>query len=185
MFLKIGTAAEFSVFENEASALTKLHTDHDLIVMRPLALRVSDSLVMLLSQGMSLNMHQFKQRLSPDEVLSYFVQVGLQANGFFGGLVHGDLSSQNVFDVGGKLLVVDWEFATPHGPDYCDVIELCSALVVADCVDPAGFATLKAQVSRNTGLELDESTLRNAVEFLAKRGNINAQKVLKYKDKPI
>lgn len=178
MFLKIGGPTELPAFENEANALTELHTGNDLIVMHPLSLRVYDSLVLLLSQGMSLTMHQQKQRLSPDEVLSYFVKLGVKANGFFGGPVHGDLSSHNAFDVEGRLLVVDWESAAPHGPDYCDLIELCSTLLVADCTRPTGLAALKAQVRRSADLELDEVTLRNALKFLAQHGSINSQKIL-------
>lgn len=178
MFLKIGKAAERPVFENEADALTGLHTNDDIIVMRPRALRLSKTQVLLLSNGLSQSMHQQKQRLSPDKVLSYFVRQGLQASGFFGGPIHGDLASNNVFQVGNRLLIVDWEFAVPDGPDYCDLIELCAALVIANRTQPPSLADLQAQVRRSTDLELDDSTLNKALEFLAQRGNINARIVL-------
>lgn len=178
LFLKIGNATERSVFGNEVEALSGLHPDNDLLVMRPMALRVSDGLALLLSQGMSRTMHTLKQRLSPDQVLTNFARQGLEPTGFFGGPVHGDLASHNVFDLGDRLLIVDWEFAAPNGPDYCDLIELCAALVVADPARHPDFDALKTQLHRSAGLGLNDSTLSNALEFLAQRGNINAHTFL-------
>lgn len=178
LFLKIGNATERPVFENEVKALTGLNPDNDLLVMRPMALRFSDALVLLLSQGMSPTMHRQKRRLSPDEVLAYFGRLGLQANGFFGGPVHGDLASHNVFDLGNKLLIVDWEFGAPSGPDYCDLIEIGAALVVADPNECVDLDALKTHLHKSAEVQLDDSTLRDALAFLAERGNINARTVL-------
>lgn len=178
LFLKIGNEMEQPAFENEVEALTGLHLDNNLLVMRPMALRFSDALVLLLSQGMSPTMHRQKQRLSPDEVLAYFARLGLQANGFFGGPVHGDLASHNVFDLGNRLLIVDWEFGAPSGPDYCDLIEIGAALVVADPNECADLSSLKTRLHKRAGVQLDDSILRAALAFLAERGNINARTVL-------
>lgn len=182
LFLKIGNATERPVFENEVKALTGVPPFNDLLVMRPIVLRTLDGLVLLLSQGMSSTMHRQKQRMSPVEVLAYFVRQGLQASGFFGGPVHGDLSSHNVFDLGNRLLIVDWEFGAPSGPDYCDLIEIGAALVVADANECVDLNALKTHLHKSAGVQLDDSTLCDALAFLAERGNINARKVLSATD---
>lgn len=178
LFLKIGRETELSFFENEVEALAQLHPIEDMQVMRPLALRKHDGLTLLLSQGMSLSMQRNKRRLNPEQVLAHFARQKLEASGFFGGLVHGDLASHNVFKLGDRLLIVDWEFAATSGPDYCDLIELGAALVVSNTTQRPDLDTLNAQLRRSAGARLDDSTLLDSLVFLAERGNINARTVL-------
>jgi hypothetical protein len=178
MFLKIGRAIEYPFFENEVKVFEKMNSVEGLQVMKPITLCNYDGLVLLLSKGISLDMQRFKHRVTPEQMLSQFLKHGADASGFFGGPVHGDLSSQNVFKLRDQLLIVDWEFATPYGPDYCDLIELGAAIVVASPNQSPNLANLQAQLHRSVGVELNYSTLFNALVFIAERGNVNAREIL-------
>lgn len=178
LFLKIGRSIEQPLFENEVKVISKIDSVKNIQVMKPVELCKYDGLVLLLSEGMSLDVHRVKQRLAPQQVIAHFILHGVNASGFFTGPVHGDLSSQNVFKLGEQLLVVDWEFAALSGPDYCDLIELGAAMLVAEPDQSPNLPSLRARLYQSVGIKLNDSTLIDALVFLADRGNINAHKTL-------
>ena len=177
-FVKIGTDEDLVAFRNEIDVLASQVSLLDIRVMRPLKLLVHNDLVMLVSEGMNKDLHASKRRLLPGEVLSHFsMQAGLP-QGFFGGPVHCDLSSNNVFIVGNQVLIVDWEFAASSGPDFCDLIELGAAVVISDLQAPPDMERLKDVLLGPTGFSLPNTTIMKCLVFLAERGNRNAIKLL-------
>ena len=178
-FLKIGLESDHSAFKNEFETAAGTDMPRRVETMRPLALRHQDGLVLLLSEGLDLEAQRMKKKLSPENVISLLIVDGIKKEGFFGGLVHADLASNNVFLINKQLLVVDWEFAVCSGPNYCDLIGLGAACVVANARIENTMEEVGNILSQKTGFRPSHTDISNALSFLASRGNKNALHVLR------
>lgn len=177
-FIKIGLGADYEAFNNELKVMENKHELGDIQILSGRKLFRHDNLSILLSKGLSEREHQQKKRMLPHEILRYFSNRGLSSEGFFGGRVHCDLSSNNVFSVGNRLIVLDWESSVELGPRYCDLIELGSAMLVSDPVKRKTLRCFKSLLNNQIGFCPSESSIRDSLEFLSNQGNKNAIKLL-------
>lgn len=176
-FLKIGTSNDYELFENEVT-LFKNHPPDGVHLMRPLSVLRFGELSMLVSEGFSLQMRERKRRLLPRDIIARFKVGGFPPEGFFGGPVHGDLAGNNIFAIDDDVYVLDWEFSSPEGPSYCDLVELITAILFHENVKPVGIRDLQALVTQLTDLQLPDNVLWEALNFLATRKNPNALRFL-------
>jgi hypothetical protein len=177
-FLKIGTERDYPAFQNEFDLVRQLDLQEEITVMLPLDLRRFERVVLLLSEGLPRDVLSRKKRIGPQEIIARLTAGGVHAEGFFGGPVHGDLSSNNVFVVGHRLVIVDWEFAAPRGPDYCDLVELAAARIAAGPKSECSISAIGGLLCRETGCHLAGRIVAKCLAFLTSRGNKNAERVL-------
>lgn len=177
-FIKIGLISDYPAFANEFKVLKRKKSIKNVRIMSPLKLYQYGSLAILLFEGLTVKEHSEKQRVAPKQVLAHFSQGGVRHKGFFGGVVHGDLSSNNVFVLGDELLVLDWESSVESGPAYCDLIELGSALTLSDPVLEQNFERLRDILNTHAGFCPDTSIVKESLEYLSQKGNKNASQLL-------
>lgn len=177
-FVKVGTDRDGAAFQNEFEVSKDVTLPNGSRTLRHLALSKYDGLHILVSEGLEQSAHSRKKRLLAEDMLVFFSQQGLRSEGFFGGAVHGDLASNNVFLLDDEILVVDWEFGARSGPDYCDLIELAAAHVIADPTAERSFGSIRDVLQRTTGFDPPERALLESLMFLSSRGNSNAQQML-------
>lgn len=176
-FMKIGTNLESQAFKNEFELVKSLDVHSGVRVMRPLKLFQYKEFEIIVFEGLDKSDHAKKCRLFPRELISYFVAHELKGAGFFGGPVHGDLSSNNAFKLGGQVLIFDWEFGSASGPEYCDLIELALSLALSNARLPKRdlLRSIKLEILELSGVRLSEATIHKALVFLATKGNSNAE----------
>ena len=175
-FLKIGTNNDYELFENEV-ALFKNHPPDGVHLIRPLSVVRFGELSMLVSEALvcrcvNVSVGSYREIL----LLTSRWEVFLQR--VFGGPVHGDLAGNNVFAIDDDVYVLDWEFSSPEGPSYCDLVELITAILFHENVKPVGIRDLQALVTQLTDLQLPDNVLWDALNFLATRNNPNALRFL-------
>jgi len=172
-FLKIGTVDDNKLFENEIG-LFESHLPDGVRLVRPLKVLRFGNLSMLFCEGLNLQMHECKRRLLPRDIIAHFKDRGFLPQGFFGGPVHCDLASNNVFAINSDVYILDWECSSPKGPSYCDLVELTTAILFQENIKPVGIGDLQALMTQLTDLQLPENTFWDALHFLAERNNPNA-----------
>ena len=176
-FLKIASKNDCLAFQNEFDVAVGLNLPDPYWTMRPLSLHYKDDLSILLCEGLTKSAHQVKQRILPRNLILAFASNGVKAEGFFGGPVHLDLSSNNTFFVRKRLLVIDWESAASNGPDYCDLIELAAAGVVLNPTKEHYVEAIGNILQREVSFRPKDVTILESLSFLSDRGNTNAQKL--------
>ncbi len=177
-FLKIGTEQDYPAFRNEVEVSANLKVHSDIVVMRPIANQRKNGLSMLVFEGIESEILARKKRMSPHEIIWFLRGRRALRKGVFGGAVHCDLASNNLFKVGDKLLIVDWEFSALSGPDYCDLVGLIVAILADEPGTMASVETTRYLLAREAGCQLSENAVSCCLRFLAARGNRQAAQVL-------
>lgn len=174
-FLKIGELSTSTSFKNEAKICSELCLDQRYRIALPMKFGETKCVSYILAQGLSPIELAARQPLMPREFLNILLNTNSARRGPFGGAVHGDLGSNNAFRMWDKILIMDWEFASKAGPDFCDAVALAAATekipkITIDTIDQ----TLNGEFSFGaTKQEIVES-----LKFLAKLGNPHALRII-------
>jgi hypothetical protein len=166
-FLKIGKASELPVFANEFTFSRLVRQDESLLVTPCLELVRGAGWVGLLVAGLSPEQLSRRRCLAPLEVLRSALFALPRRGGPFGGVVHCDLGSNNVYWLDNRVWVCDWEMASASAPHFCDAICLATAVAAGR----GDGHVLRTILHEECGILVQENELHSALRFLATRGN--------------
>lgn len=174
-FLKIGRSIDRQNFENEFATCEKIPSKCDLIVSRPIDLKADKEWVGLLTTGLSPTQLSSRRNVDANKLIVAPLFLANARTGPFEGIVHCDLNSNNIFELDGAYWVTDWEFAAMKGPDYCDLVGL---VATSPANSNMSLDILKVIMERKCGIEISLSQIKEALNFLAYRGNKGAKRIL-------
>lgn len=173
-FLKIGLPTDADAFENERLVSAAVQSQPGLLLPRALNLVSTDRWVALLSQGLSAHQLRSKRKLNASELIQSEWFSNCPSRGPFGGIVHCDLASNNVYAVGNSIWVTDWELSALEGPDFCDLV--CLAVADLGTVQHS-LTSIQERILRHAGIAIEIEKIGEALTFLDVRGNVGARRV--------
>lgn len=177
-FVKLGTYRDQEKFHNEAKILKCVKLPQGIRTLSPLLVAEFNTLQLLVSEGLEQKEHVIKTRMLTEDILINFSSSELLAKGFFGGPIHGDLASNNVFRLKNEILIVDWEHGSVSGPDYCDLIELGSARALGSASSQNGVEDVRKHLELLIGFSPTHAEVIEGLRFLESCGSNNASKII-------
>jgi hypothetical protein len=166
-FIKIGQPDDYDLFENEHNACGyECKSDHFRILQARSIIKKNKYSAILL-EGLSFYEIDKMKRISGLEFLKYCVNLNLDLKNIFKNRAHGDLSSNNIYRVEGKVIIMDWEFSAKNPPDYCDVIEIFSSDKKYQKQHGNKISLLLNDIKRGLDIDIGYENAIKSLKFLA------------------
>lgn len=170
-FLKVGNASDNQSFKNELAVTSHLSARSNILFFRVSEVVETKRFIAAVSEGFPPQKMDQLARLDQRSVFNWLTECNTPGEGPFGGCIHGDLASNNVFSDGEKVWILDWEFGAVKGPEYGDLIAVASEIVIRNETRNDWFISIQELIAEKIHIRLSLDDIAETLKFVARHGN--------------